>query len=260
MIIEWNLEKAAIEAISYLGSELVLGQLIHRDFKAEEQSVFDVVSVDQPSDYKRRHAGQTGKVDVALSSWLYTEFHIFDQDMRAYLGKAMNILGREIDKLVTQHAYDDFSAKLDKGASKVKSIREEDGLNTMISAREKLNLAAAPENNRHLVLSLEDERALSRGPGSPGADRIVGFKGWLAPAVGKLKENLSLAWHRDAMVLATRYPRPNPNAINTFVTHVDGWGLRVNQHYDDSQGDRITIEMLVGIATLDPTLGIILED
>lgn len=255
----WNLERAAVEAISLLGSELVVGNLVRRDFKPEEQSIFDVVPVVQPKDYVRRH-GKKGSVDVSMSHLLRYAFPIYNLDMRAYLATAMGGLSIEIDRLITLHAYDDFSMKLDKGASRVESIKEGNAFNAVISAREKLNISRAPENNRHLILDIEEERILARaGAGSV----VVGFEGWLAPSIGKLKKNLSLAWHRDAMVLATRYVRPNPNAIGTFVTAVDGWGLRVSQYYDhpgNPGGDFIMVEMLFGIETLDPTLAIILED
>lgn len=147
---------------------------------------------------------------------------------------------------------------------------------TMIDARTALNKARAPRGNRGMVLSSDaTAQAIKDGlifsgttAGSNSTDQVDILSGDLRPAFGFLfQENQgvtvtvgtpnrinNMAFHRDAVVLATRpLAAPPVGAIQCEVIHANGFTIRVMSDYNiRSMAMEITLDILFGVKIIRP--------
>jgi hypothetical protein len=275
----------AQESLQNLFSNIVMAQLVHRDFESVAAQAGDTVNTRKPGTFSANDMGATttvqdataSNVAVVLNKWKEVTFELSDKDLTLAMGDlvelfvspAMEALAQQIDKDILG-LYADVSASVGTaGTSATKDL--------VLDARKALNDAKAPMNNRRAVWSTKDERALlgvadfvsAEKVGDQGTTlreaslgRIFGIDHYMdqnVPVVaGTPNSTYNLLFHRNAFALVTRpLIAPQTAAVNSAVVSHKGIGLRSMVGYDISKKKHIvSIDVLYGVKTLDANLAV----
>lgn len=212
----WVPEIWANESLAILEEQMVMANLVHRDFEDEIAIFGDVVNTRKPGKFKQKRKDVTDDVTVQdasatnipvkLDQHLHTSFMIRDGEeaksfaslVEEYLRPAVLSLAQGIDKIVGGQVHqfrDNFAGRLQKVAST--NIKD-----FILEARQQLNVQLAPMANRQLVVTPETETAMlsldeflsAEKVGDNGTalreasiGRILGFNVWMA----QLQPNLT---------------------------------------------------------------------
>ncbi len=197
----------AQEGLVILEENMVMANLVHRDFENEVAKFGDVVNTRKPGEFKirRKTDGTTltqqdataQNVPVALDQWFYSSFVIrdgegsksFQELTDIYLRPAMLTIARGVDRalLGRVHAYlGGPSSRIGRlGALSASTAKD-----WVLEARERLNVNKAPMDGRRLVMAPTAETAMlktdiflkanERGDGGTALEnatlgRILGF-------------------------------------------------------------------------------------
>lgn len=209
-------EKWAFEGLMQLEEQMVVANLVHRDFENEVASYGDTVNAHRPGEFKiRRKTDATTTLDkqdatatnvaVKLNQWFYNSFIIKDGEqsksfkdlLSLYLVPSMRTIARAVDRSLLGHVHK--FASLGTPAGRVGRLLNLDSSTSheqVLEAREILNSNNAPlDENRSLILSSMSEtallkntmflKALERGDGGKALEdarlgRILGFDTYLA--------------------------------------------------------------------------------
>jgi hypothetical protein len=170
-------ERWAMEGLAILEENMVMANLVHRDFENEIRDFGDVVNTRRPGEFKiRRKTDKTTlaqqdaratNVRVPLDQWFYDSFTIKDGEksksfrdlVQVYLLPAMQSIARGVDRSVLGrvHAY------LGSPSGRVGRLTKLDGTNSkdfLLEAGQRLSENKAPEDNRRMVLSPASETAM----------------------------------------------------------------------------------------------------
>lgn len=158
----------ANESLIILQNQMVMGNLVHRDFSDEVANFGDVVNTRRPNDFtgKRKTDADTVTVQdavspnvaVKLDQHLHVSFLIKDGEESksfmmlrdVYLEPALNAIAQSIDEILTTQVYR-FLANV------VGQIGTTPTRKSVIDVREKLNELKAPMTNRNLVVTTATE-------------------------------------------------------------------------------------------------------
>ncbi len=197
----------ANEGLAILEENMVMANLVHRDFENEVAKFGDVVNTRKPGEFKiRRKTDGTQltqqdatatNVPVPLDQWFYSSFVIRDgegsksfQELKEiYLQPAMLTIARGVDRalLGRVHAYLGTPAQR---VGRLGALSASNAKDYVLDAREKLNVHKAPLDGRRLVMAPTAETAMlktdiflkanERGDGGTALEnatlgRILGF-------------------------------------------------------------------------------------
>lgn len=205
----WIPEIWANESLTILEEQMVIANLVHRDFEMEIARFGDVVNTRKPGKmkHKRKDVGDNVTVQdvsatnipVKLDQHMHASFMIRDGEesksfaslVEVYLRPAVLAIAQGIDKIVGGQVHqfrDNFAGALGKVSSTtVKGY--------ILEARQKLNVQLAPMANRQLIVTPETETAMlsldeflsAEKIGDDGTalreasiGRILGFNIWMA--------------------------------------------------------------------------------
>ncbi len=164
----------ANESIAILEENMVIGNLVHRDFENVIASYGDTVNTRKPGEFKavRKSAADSVTVQantatnipVVLDQHIHTSFIIKDADQSKafkdlvveYLHPAMLSVAREIDMVVGGQVHQ-FVANNGGGLGTLSKTTAEGYL---LDTRQVLNVNKAYENGRNLILTPVSETAL----------------------------------------------------------------------------------------------------
>ena len=170
-------EMWANEGLAILEENMVIANLVHRDFSDEVRDYGDVVNTRRPGEFKirRKRDGVTlsqqdasaVNVRVPLDQWFYTSFTIKDgeasksfQDLvDIYLRPGMQTIARGVDRSVLGQAHK-FLRTPAKRCGRMENLNSTNSKDFMLEAREVLNINKAPVDGRNLVLAPASETAL----------------------------------------------------------------------------------------------------
>ena len=209
-------EKWAMEGLMQLEENMVIANLVHRDFENEIARFGDVVNTRRPGDFKiaRKVDGDTlsyqdaaaANVHVKLNQWFTQPFIIYDGEesmsfkdlVQVYLAPAMKTIARGVDRAVLGRFHSFLGAPADR-VGRLENLASVTSHERVLEAREVLNNNLAPlDESRHLVLSSSSETALlknemflkanERGDGGLALEnarlgRILGFNTWMGQNV-----------------------------------------------------------------------------
>ena len=167
----------ASEGLAILQENMVIANLVHRDFENEIRQFGDVVNTRRPGTFqiRRKQDGTTlqgqdataTNVKVPLDQWFYTSFTIKDgeasksfQDLvDIYLRPGMMTIARSVDRAVLGrvHGYLGTPAKR---VGRLGNLSASNSKDFVLEARETLNVNKAPLEGRNLVLAPVSETAL----------------------------------------------------------------------------------------------------
>lgn len=212
-------ERWAYEGLMQLEEQMVVANLVHRDFEPEIKSFGDTVNTRRPGEFAIRRKNDTTtsldkqdaqatNVAVKLNQWFYNAFIIKDGEMsmsfkdllQVYLVPSMRTIARSVDRALLGHIHRFLSMGTPSGrCGRLDNLPAATSHETVLEAREKLNSNNAPlDAARSLVLSSMSETALlqnklfisaeQRGDDGTALEnarlgRILGFNTFLAQNV-----------------------------------------------------------------------------
>ncbi len=201
----------ANEGLAILEENMVMANLVSRDFENDVRNYGDVVNTRRPGTFTitRKADGDNlvpetaaaTNVPVRLDQWFYKNFVIKDgeaslsfQDLvDVYLLPAMQVIARSVDRAILGRIHAFLGAPADR-AGKLNGLTAATSYDDVLEARQILNENLAPQMGRNLVLSSAAETALlkntmfvkanERGDGGTALEnavlgRIAGFNTYL---------------------------------------------------------------------------------
>lgn len=167
----------AAEGLAILQENMVIANLVHRDFENEIRQFGDVVNTRRPGTFgiRRKKDGTTlanqdanaSNVKVPLDQWFYTSFTIKDgeasksfQDLvDIYLRPGMMTIARSVDRAVLGRVHGFLGAPAAR-VGRLGNLTSANSKDAVLEARERLNVNKAPLEGRNLVLAPVSETAL----------------------------------------------------------------------------------------------------
>lgn len=167
----------AAEGLAILQENMVIANLVHRDFENEIRQFGDVVNTRRPGTFQiRRKSDGTPlqnqdasatNVQVPLNQWFYTSFTIKDgeasksfQDLvDIYLRPGMMTIARSVDRAVLGRVPAYLGAPGQR-VGRLQNLTADNSKDYVLDAREQLNINKAPLEGRSLVLAPVSETAL----------------------------------------------------------------------------------------------------
>lgn len=276
----------AMESLMALENNLVMANLVHRDFENIVAQKGDTVNTRQPQTFVANDMGAAvtvqdlapTNVQIILNKWKEVTFVLGDKEqafsvnslVEEYIQPAMYTLADQIDNDLCA-LYTDLTTNVGTaGTDLVADI--------VVDARKALNGQKAPIDRRNLVLSSKDEAALLKEDKFTSADKIGDDGTALKEAsLGRrygmglyMDQNIvsagaapvttyNMAFHRNAFALIMRPLNRNQNFPGAQVSVVDykGLGLRSAVWYEGKEkAVYVSIDALYGVKTLNPSLGV----
>ena len=167
----------AREGLAMLNSNLVMAQMVHRDFEPEVAKFGDVVNTRRPGEFKiRRKKDGTNltqqdavatNVQVPLDQWFYSSFVIrdgegsksFQELSQIYLQPAMKTIAEGVDRALLGQVHRYFGAPANR-VGKLGGLSASTAKDWALDAREKLNVNKCPVDGRNLVMAPTSETAM----------------------------------------------------------------------------------------------------
>ncbi len=271
----------ASRALPALVGNLVMGNLVNRDFETELKSQGDVVSVTIPGSAKANNIGETGSVQtqnqnlgnaqIVLNTHIESSFAIPDVTkviahpdlLSMYMQPAVNAVAEKIESDL-MGTWPLFTSNLAVGADNT-ALTE----SVVDEAEKSLFDAKVPQTDRkYLVVTSKahsEIRQISRfsenqtnGNGSAIVTGQVGtlkdfsvIRSQYVKSVGGAGRNL--AFHRDAIALVMRrlpIPLPGTGAVAEYA-ELGNFGIRVVMSYQpNTLGQQFTVDALYGVGAL----------
>lgn len=166
----WNPEVWATETLIVLENNLVMGQLVHRDFSDVIASFGDTVNTRKPGAFVAKRKGTNDdvevqsatavKVPVVLNQHVHTSFLIRDgEEARSmtdlidqYLTPAAKSLAEHIDRMLLGQVYQFLSNQYEVDPDGSDDIKD-----AMLDTRRVMNQNKVPVNGRNLILTTATE-------------------------------------------------------------------------------------------------------
>jgi hypothetical protein len=205
----------AMEGLAILQENMVVANLVNRDFQPDVANFGDVVNTRRPGTFyiSRRDDGSqldlqdasALNVQVPLNQWFSTSFPIRDGEasksfkdlVQIYLVPGMQSIARAIDRVVLGQIHKYFGTP-DSRVGRLGKLDASNAKDFVLDARETLNKNNAPLDGRRLVVAPGSETAMlktdiflkanERGDGGTALEnatlgRILGFDTYLAQNV-----------------------------------------------------------------------------
>jgi len=163
----------AHESIAFLEENMVIGQLVHRDYSDEIAMMGDTVNIDKPSDFKALRKSvkddvtiqdaKTANVPVRLNQHIHTSFLICDgEESKAlqslvdkYLEPALIAQARLLDQILLGQCIHFIS----NSYGSLGGLTGDNAKQGILGVRKTMNANKAHMNNRNLIWSCEGETA-----------------------------------------------------------------------------------------------------
>jgi len=167
----------AREGLALLNGNLVMAQLVNRDFENEVAKFGDVVNTRRPGEFKiRRKKDGTNlvqqdavatNVQVPLDQWFYSSFVIrdgegsksFQELSQIYLQPAMKTIAEGVDRALLGRVHAYLGGPTSR-VGKLGGLSASTAKDCVLDAREKLNVAKCPNDGRNLVMAPTSETAM----------------------------------------------------------------------------------------------------
>ena len=167
----------AQEGLAILEENMVMANLVHRDFENEIAKFGDVVNTRKPGEFKiRRKTDGTvlaqqdataTNVPVPLDQWFYESFVIRDgegsksfQELKdIYLHPAMLSIARGVDRCLLGRVHA-FLGGPQNRIGRLGALGDTNAKDYVLDARERLNVNKAPLDGRRLVMAPTAETAM----------------------------------------------------------------------------------------------------
>lgn len=263
----YNPEWWAAESLKILNEELVMGNLVARDYSREIAAAGDVVNVQKPAAFEALRKGLTDSVTVQnatavnipvpLNQHVHVSFLIRDGEISkslqnlvdVYLAPAMQANSKFIDQILIGQA----SRYIAHGVGGLGTGSSSNMYNRIVGARGILNTNKSPMSDRYLILTsaaeglaLETDTLVEVDKsGWSGALR----EGWVGRVSG-FDTFMSLNAADDASITTTAGALDAAEAKGQTIISVAAAGDETINHWLTVAGDD-TPQMVIAIATGD---------
>jgi len=167
----------AQEGLVMLEENMVMANMVHRDFEDEVAKFGDVVNTRRPGEFKIRRkkdgtplAQQDAvatNVQVPLDQWFYSSFTIrdgegsksFQELSEIYLRPAMQTIARGVDRALLGQVHRYLGGPANR-VGKLGGLTKDTAKDFVLEANERLNINKAPQDGRKLVMSPTSETAM----------------------------------------------------------------------------------------------------
>jgi hypothetical protein len=167
-------EHWANESVAILEENMVVANLVHRDFENLFAQSGDIVNTRKPGEFTAKRKGMNTDVTVQdatatnipvkLNQHVHVSFLIRDREqalsfkdlVATYLQPAVLAIGRHVDKMVLAQA----PRFLRTDQYQPGSLGVDASVASILSTRQKMNDDKCPPSNRNMILSSKDETAL----------------------------------------------------------------------------------------------------
>ncbi len=264
----------AMETLAILQENMVIANLVHRDFEplladfgdtvnTRQPSEFTAVRKDQEDDVTVQDANATN-VQVKLNQWLHTTFIIKDGDLSKSMADLVQIYiapaGLSLGRFVDMSLLSQYPAFLANSAGSLGGMTSSNAKDYILETRRVLGANKAYDVGRNLILGTQSEtdvlkddsftRADKRGDGGSALQTarlgtIFNFDTYMSQNMASVATPAAASFKNGAINLTAGYPKGN-----TAAMVVDGFtGLVV-------VGDWFTINGLPNQASaVSATLG-----
>jgi hypothetical protein len=280
----------AATALGRLKARTVMAQLVNRNFENEVARFGDIVNVPVRGTLAVNNKAANTVVTLqtpsattlplTLNKHKEVSFIVEDivraqanQDIiQGYIDDAVGAIAEQVDTdiLALYAGFSTTPINATTGGGGVVAA-------TITEARRLLNAAKAPQDNRYIVWHEDAEAALLNNDkltsaefgdsGSAVSEAVMGRKYGFTHLMSQLvptatSETKNLAFHRDAIMMATRpLPPPPPDTGARGVTmNEGGLSIRVIYAYNASHlGVQVTLDILYGVAELRDNHAIVIR-
>jgi len=167
----------AQEGLVMLEENMVMANMVHRDFEETVAKFGDVVNTRRPGEFRirRKKDGTTltqqdavaTNVQVPLDQWFYASFVIrdgegsksFQELSEIYLRPAMQTIARGVDRVLLGQVHRYFGGPANR-VGKLGGLTKDTAKDFVLEANERLNINKAPQDGRKLVMSPTSETAM----------------------------------------------------------------------------------------------------
>lgn len=245
----------AQEGLAILEENMVMANLVHRDFENTVARFGDVVNTRKPGEFKiRRKTDGTPLVQqdatatnvaVPLDQWFYESFVIrdgegsksFQELTDIYLRPAMQSIARGVDRALLGRVHAFFGQPKDR-VGKLGGLNGSNAKDFVLEAREKLNIAKAPVSGRQLIMAPSSETAMlktdlflkanERGDGGTALEnailgRILGFDTYMCQNVNSVLSGADVA----QLTLTEPHAAGYAGALEIVITGTAGEFLNI---------------------------------
>jgi hypothetical protein len=240
----------AQEGLAILEENMVMANLVHRDFENEIAKFGDVVNTRKPGEFRirRKTDGTTlvqqdataTNVPVPLDQWFYESFVIRDgegsksfQELKdIYLHPAMLSIARGVDRCLLGRIHAYMSGPQNR-IGRLGALDSTNAKDYVLDARERLNVNKAPLDGRRLVMAPTAETAMlktelfiaaqMRGDGGTALEnatlgRILGFDTFMCQNVNCVLSGTD----SEALALTGAHAAGDTSALNVTITGTAG--------------------------------------
>jgi len=190
-------ERWAAESLMILEENMVMPQLVNRNYDAMFQKYGDVVNIDKPREMtgRRKVDGEaivkspaiTDNIPIKLDQHLYEAFHVYDGELSLafedlvtkYIEPASLALGRMADKIVSAQ-FAQFMWVANAGHLGVATVK-----NDLLDLRNAMNKQNAHVEGRRLVLTPDTETDLLKLDAFTEVDKVGTTAGLVNAALGR---------------------------------------------------------------------------
>lgn len=176
----------ANEAIAILEENMVLGNLVHRDFENIVANFGDTVNTRKPSEFvfKRKHRTDpivvqqpdATNIPVVLNQHFHVSFLVYDVDqtkafkdlVAQYLQPAMLAIAQGLDRVMSAQVYQ----FLPYNGGQLNKMDGTNAENFILDARQVMNINKAYSTNRNLILGPVSETAALKDAKFTDANRV----------------------------------------------------------------------------------------
>lgn len=272
----------AQEGLAILEENMVIANLVHRDFENEVKDFGDVVNTRRPGTFRisRKRDGTTlaqqdasaTNVQVPLDQWFYTSFVIKDgesskafQDLvDIYLRPGMQTIARAVDRAVLGRSHNFLRAPVNR-VGRLLNLTSANSKDYMLEAREVLNINKAPTDGRNLVLAPASETALlkndmflkanERGDGGTALEnaelgRILGFTTYMDQNVNSMAASVAVG---DVALGTITNPEAAGAAVATQPCTLTGDEVNVGEYATVAGNDQPTYITAATVGAGDTT-------
>lgn len=268
----------AMESLAILQENMVIANLVHRDFENEVADMGDTVNTRQPNEFAAERLGtdddvtvqdaSATNVAVVLNQWLHTSFKIKDSDLsksmadlvQIYLAPAGLSLGRFVDSCLLNQ----YIGFIGNTAGSLGGLSSSNARDYVVETGQKLDENKAYEQGRNLILGsaakatiLKNDLFVSaekRGDGGSALETarlgsILGFDTYMCQNAPNVATPAAASFKNGAVNNSAGYP------VGTTTLVVDGFtGVMVAGNWFTING--IPYQLVSTTATLGATTGI----
>lgn len=268
------------ETLAILEENMVIANLVHRDFEQSVANFGDVVNTRQPNEFTAirkvddddvtvQDATATN-VAVKLNQWAHTTFMIKDGDMSKSQEDLINIYVKpaalSLGRMVDQALLGQYISFVRNTAGSLGGMSSANARDYVLETRQVLNQNKCYEAGRNLILGTQAETLVLKDDHFTNADKrgdmgsalttaklgtIFGFDTYMCQNMANINTPAAAAFKNGAINNSSGYP------VGTTTLVVDGFsGLVVAGNWVTING--IPYQVASATATLGNTTGIVL--